>query len=147
MGMESPHKANAARPEGRLDPARPVRVYRNLTRNTWSVQQGGLVVAHLDRVALRSVRMVVQPGGQRRVRDSGHKHVHAFLEGVLIDSAPQGALAITYNPHTDAGFCYRDGPSDRTLEYADFAVLGEGGGAAILGGRYAPGLVDEAASW
>ena len=58
-----------------------VRVYWNLHRRKWSIQQGGLVIDHRDSLFLTKAHFTVREGGQKRVRESGHKNVHAFVCG------------------------------------------------------------------
>lgn len=55
--------------------------------------------------------MVVQPGGNRRVREEGRKNVHAFIKGTVarfdIDpsSLQRGAWRrLTYNPYEHTTF-------------------------------------------
>ena len=58
-----------------------VRVYWNLHRRKWSIQQDGLVIDHRDSLFLTKAHFTVREGGQKRVRESGHKNVHAFVCG------------------------------------------------------------------
>ena len=58
-----------------------VRVYWNLHRRKWSIQQGGLVIDHRDSLFLTKANFTVREGGQKRVRESGQKNVHAFVCG------------------------------------------------------------------
>ena len=62
-----------------------VRVYWNLHKKTWSIQdcKSGLVVDHKDKVVLEIAKFVVRKGGQDRVRKEGKKNVHAFAVGYL----------------------------------------------------------------
>jgi len=96
----------------------PVEVYWNLTRHRWSVRQGGLVRAHLDDLVLRVTEWRVQPGGQRRVRETGRKNVHAFAVGRIPPTFASAKPAehrqrtrdgwtgerVVYDPHRDDGF-------------------------------------------
>ena len=58
-----------------------VRVYWNLHRRKWSIQQDGLVIDHRDSLFLTKAHFTVREGGQKRVRESGQKNVHAFVCG------------------------------------------------------------------
>ena len=58
-----------------------VKVYWNLHKRKWSIQQGGLVIDHRDSLFLTKANFTVREGGQKRVRESGHKNVHAFVCG------------------------------------------------------------------
>lgn len=97
-----------------IDAALPVSVYRNLHRNgangepVYSVQQNGLVVGHVESISLEYATFVVQPAGQRRVRQTGRKVVHAFVRGYLtpeIDYSLEGKA--TYNPYKNSTFVDR----------------------------------------
>ena len=61
-----------------------VRVYWNLHKNCWSIQdcKSGLVIDHRKGVVLEG-NFVVRKGGQKRVRQEGKKNVHAFAVGYL----------------------------------------------------------------
>jgi hypothetical protein len=94
-----------------------VRVYRNLhakaAADRWSIRQGSLVVAHCDRIELKSVAFIVNQGGRRKVLETGRKNVHAFIEGTLIRGVdcqvPREPLRyITfYNPRKYGAFVWR----------------------------------------
>lgn len=56
-------------------------IYRNRTRNAWSVRVSGRVQQHVERAALVDVEFRVQPSGWRRVVDSGQRNVHAYAAG------------------------------------------------------------------
>jgi hypothetical protein len=66
-----------------------VSVYRNLTKGCYSIRacEGplkGRVIAHATDVSLIAVGFHVGAFGQRAVRRTGHKNVHAFVTGTLI---------------------------------------------------------------
>ena len=56
-------------------------VYFNLHKRCFSVQQSGRVYAHADGVLLENVRFNVSKAGQRKVRETGRKNVHARVTG------------------------------------------------------------------
>ena len=56
-------------------------VYFNLHKRCFSVQQSGKVYAHADGVLLENVRFNVSKAGQRKVRETGRKNVHARVTG------------------------------------------------------------------
>lgn len=70
------------------DVSRPVRVYRNLSGRggRYSVAQGGLVVAHADRLMLGNVTFVVSAAGMARSRRIGKRVICAWAIGLLTDS-------------------------------------------------------------
>lgn len=81
-------------------------VYRNLRRGgaCWSVREGGRVVAHVPEIALRDVRLVVQPGGRAACLRTRVRSVHAVARGTRTDFAgiPPGAVEVGYSPwHAD----------------------------------------------
>lgn len=80
---------------------RRVFVYRNLTKKCLSIKCNGRVVGHAHTVQLLNVEFRVQRGGQRRVRTSGHKNVHAGVVGILTGFKPLGThtTQVYYNPH------------------------------------------------
>lgn len=87
-----------------IDPDEPVRVYRNLHAKSemerWSVQQGGLVVAHAGNLTLYHVKFEVSPAGWRRARRIGHRTVHAFINGYVVKGTTNSPLLwdkIIYN--------------------------------------------------
>ena len=83
-----------------FDPDLPVKVYWNLHRNLYSIQQRGLVVGHTDRIALRDATFKVNQAGRNRVLKEKKKNVHAFVVG-FIDERPQlfWDVKIVYNPY------------------------------------------------
>ena len=93
-----------------------VRVYWNLHKNVWSIQdcKTGLVVDHKkDLVLDDGAKFVVRKGGQKRVREQGKKNVHAFAVGYIYkgNAIPyvKGRLhldwdSVKYNPYTDNYF-------------------------------------------
>jgi hypothetical protein len=84
--MKKPRVEKSREIAQHIDPTKKVRVYRNLHKNTYSVKQDGLVRCHADHVTLQDCKFIVSKAGQKRVRDEGRKNVHAFIEGVLVDT-------------------------------------------------------------
>ncbi len=62
-----------------------VKVYRNLHKDTFSVQYRGIVVLLADAVRLKNVKFLVQPAGNEKVNKEKKKNVHAFVTGILMD--------------------------------------------------------------
>ena len=81
-------------------------VYFNLHKRLFSVQQRGKVCFHSDSVLLRDVRFNVAKAGQRKVRETGRKNVHARVTGIRdsffiwpnMDQLKDARRA-TYNPY------------------------------------------------
>jgi hypothetical protein len=111
-----------------------VRVFRNLTRNCWSVMEktpkGWRTVAHASHVLLDAPSFHVSEAGRQRVLKTGRKVVHAWIQGALVAcdgtmrpgwshdtlaGLPSAAAcdrlpyAASYNPHKCGSFTYRVG--------------------------------------
>ena len=109
-----------------------VRVYWNLHRKVWSVQDGksGLVIDHKQHLTLERARFVVRKGGQKRAREEGRKNVHAFAYGYLRDDMfllGNHWRRVTYNPYKHDYFkvqkfsdVYEYKDVDKSMEYAVF---------------------------
>ena len=93
-----------------------VRVYWNLHRKCWSIQdcKSGLVIDHKAWVVLEG-NFVVRKGGQKRVRQEGKKNVHSFAVGYIQDWRTQPSHmvylddwdTVKYNPYTDDYFMHQ----------------------------------------
>ena len=89
-----------------------VQAYLNLHKTRadgkpwYSLRQHGKVVAHADRVTLSDARFVVNPAGRDKVRETGRKNVHAYIEGRLeVESFESELLCpVRYNPLRDDSF-------------------------------------------
>lgn len=64
-----------------LNQKKALRVYRNIRNDNLSILQGGRVKARSQFIALEGVTFRVRPSGQKKVRESGQKNVHAFVCG------------------------------------------------------------------
>lgn len=108
-----------------------VKVYRNLKNGLFSVQFGGLVVAHLATVQLRGVLFKVSESARQRVLTQRQRNVHAYAIGTFTTAAqPLATELISYNPYT-AGhfFCVE---SQAPIHYATTVVLCNGKAYALL---------------
>ena len=85
-----------------------VRVYRNLTKKTISIQDAktNLVIMYSDAVSLSNCKFVVREGGREKVLREKRKSVHAFVVGELDDvyKSPEGEdrrgiRQASYNPY------------------------------------------------
>jgi hypothetical protein len=99
----------------RLNPRKPVLVYRNLSHGRkskplYSVMQNGRVVRRTHAIMLRDVQFLVRESGRQRVLQQGRKNVPAFARGYVTGSAfgtdRHGRLpvVITYNPYVAGHF-------------------------------------------
>lgn len=89
-----------------LDSAKPVKVYWNLHRKCFSIQQNGLVVGHTDVVRLVDVTFKVSEAGRQRVIKEKRKNVHAYMIGTLskIPFRIVASHSLTYNPYKKGAF-------------------------------------------
>lgn len=62
------------------------KVYRNLTNGKLSVKdtKTGLVIGWCDDIYLSDVNFIVSEKGRQRVIDTGHKNVHAYVQGNIL---------------------------------------------------------------
>lgn len=79
----------------------PVAVYRNLRTGGYSVKAtvSGPVLGVVRELVLADVRFHIQPGGQRRCRETGVRGVHAYVLGTVV-GLEQGAACdhrLTYH--------------------------------------------------
>ena len=63
-----------------------VKVYKNLTKDTWSIQdyKTRKVIGYSDNIRLENAKFVVSKSGRQRVLREGKKYVHAFVVGELL---------------------------------------------------------------
>ena len=100
-------------------------VYRNLRTGTWSLRRDGVVIDHPHTVVIKDATFVVQPAGNRRVRQEGRTNVHAFVRGerVYMDArhlTPHMRKA-TYNPYKNREFV--DSETGEFVITADLVVM------------------------
>jgi len=127
-----------------IDKSKPLKVYWNLHRKCYSVQQNGLVVGHTDRIELCDVTFKVSEAGRQRVLKERKKNVHAFVTGYLYDGKEEpnyntrrfpNEIHIVYNPYKYDSFRVQN--CDRlAVTTADFVSLqSENGKGRILADR------------
>ena len=63
----------------KIDYSKPVKVYKNLHKDCWSIQQNGLVKAHSDEINLFDCKFLVNEKDRQRVIKTNRKNVHAFV--------------------------------------------------------------------
>ena len=95
---------------------KPHDVYFNLRTRTWSQRdrKTGRIIAHLTEALVLYVDLVVGAKGNARVRKEEQKNVHAFVRGVVDNTALTEALEthtnnpkwkrLRYNPYFDTTF-------------------------------------------
>ena len=89
-----------------------VEVYFNLHRKLWSVVDlsTGLVVDHVDEIAIADPVFTVQPAGRRKVIQQQRKNVHAFVRGQRMETTPlafsdESGVPVYYNPNKCCSDC------------------------------------------
>lgn len=89
-----------------INPDKPVKVYWNLHKGCFSVQQGGLIICHADSVELKNVKFKVSKKGRQRVLKERRKNVHAFVTGLLDDKHADRDwdVKVIYNPYKHDSF-------------------------------------------
>jgi len=109
-----------------INPAKKVRVYRNLHKKCVSVKQDGIVRCHTTNVVLYDCKFIVSEAGQKRVREEGRKNVHAFIEGhvkaahVADEMTDFGWDTVYYNPYTVDHWVRSNLPYDRYVDTAEW---------------------------
>ena len=87
-----------------------VDVYFNVTRKVFSIRQDGIVIAHRSNLFLTHSKFIVRESGQKRVRETGHKNVHAFVRGMWDQKEYRSFKdmmlwrKVSYNPKRDDFF-------------------------------------------
>ena len=84
-----------------IDPSKPVRVYRNLHKQCYSIQQGGIVKCHADKVELYNCTFKVFERGRQRVLREQRKNVHSFVVGKVSStcSTKPYRTMLSYDPY------------------------------------------------
>ena len=112
---------------GLVDLNQPVEVYKNLSRDCYSVRQGGIVRFHTHAICLKDVEYKVSEAGRQRVLRQKRKNVHAVVKGTIVHSRelwfeklPFPADWVTYNPYkNDSFYVVGDGEKIKESQYAD----------------------------
>ena len=80
-----------------------VKVYKNLTRNTWSIQdyKTRKVIGYSDNIRLEDAQFVVSEKTRQRVIKEGKKYVHAFVVGNMVKNwtLTESFEQVRYNPY------------------------------------------------
>jgi len=101
-------------------------IYWNSHRKMFSVRHKGKVVGHAHSINIPNAKFVVQPAGQRRVRETGQKNIHAFVKGDEFELLEHGAPPVMflkhrvhYDPKVNDTFVTERGP----IHWADMVSL------------------------
>ena len=88
-----------------------VKVYKNLTKDTWSIQdyKTRKVIGYSENIRLENPQFVVSEKTRQRVIKEGKKYVHAFVVGELVDTwkLTESYETVRYNPYM-FGFFFTD---------------------------------------
>jgi len=111
---------------------KPIKVYKNLHKDCYSVKQGTLVVAHAERLCLRDVTFKVNEKNRQKVIKTKQKNVHAFIEG-FYDTSGMGTTAerndlpvkVYYNPYKTNTFINKQ--YNKPLKVARFVIADKNG--------------------
>ena len=85
----------------KIDHSKPVRVYKNLNKGCWSIQQNGLVKAYSDEINLFNCEFLVNEKNRQRVIKTKRKNVHAFVKGYIWDTPIDLIKQVSYNPYVN----------------------------------------------
>lgn len=115
-------------PRYKLNWDKPFKVYRNLHKDCWSLQQDNLVKAHAKTLKLFNCKFLVNERLRQKTIKEERKNVHAFIKGYLselFDSILDTVkgTAITYNPFKNEFFYEKE--SGASIHSADAVVLEE----------------------
>ena len=92
-----------------IDNQKPVRVYFNLHKKVFSVQQKNergswIVRGYSSNIILKDAKFKVSQAGRARVLREKRKNVHAFVEGFVSEASIETPTRISYNPYKFAHF-------------------------------------------
>jgi hypothetical protein len=68
-----------------IDKNLPVRVFKNLKHDCYSIMQRGVIKASAKQVRLSGVEFRVREAGRQRTLRENRKNIHAFAVGKLVD--------------------------------------------------------------
>lgn len=104
---------------------KPIKVYKNLHKDCYSIKQGSLVVAHAERLCLRDATFKVNEKNRQKVIKTKCKNVHAFIEGFYETSGMWATaerndlpIEVYYNPYKTSSFMNKQQP----LKGAQFVI-------------------------
>lgn len=108
--MEKPIADTYAEQVRLINPDKPIKCYRNLSRRIddengfWSVRQG-TVKFHCRMICLTNATFPVNERVRQRVVANKVKEVHAFVCGLLSPEIPSGEIFnVRYNPYQNTKF-------------------------------------------
>lgn len=110
-----------------INPAKPVRIYRNLNNGKISIKQGAHVVGHTDQAFLRNARFLVFEILRQKVVEQRVKSVHAYIEGMWMETyhLPEDGTIVWYNPYITDAF-RTGGRNEACLTASEIVVTSDG---------------------
>ena len=106
-----------------INPATRYGVYRNLTRDCWSIcevsstgKSRKKLVQHCDTVTVLECVPFVSECGRQRVLTVGHREVHAWIVGRIVDVDGETFTGdrVTYRPFDGATFIHAETGNEYT---------------------------------
>lgn len=96
-----------------LVPGQKIRIYRNLHKNNFSIQDIKLnkVIGYGEGILVSNAKMIVRKSGRELTLKTGNKNVHAFIVGEFkgIHNDPiSHSKQIYYNPYITDNFVLKD---------------------------------------
>lgn len=115
-----------------LKDGQAVRVYRNLRKKLFSIQDKKTrrVIAYANNLILKDAEMIVYQSGKEKVRKVRQKNVHAFIVGKYVNDFTYQKIKdiqwepIYYNPYITDTFVYL--LNRKPVYQADLCYLDEG---------------------
>lgn len=74
-------------------------IYWNSHRKMFSIRENGRVVGHAASINAIDAKFVVRPAGQRKVRETGQKNIHAFVKCNEFELLEHGAPPVMFLKH------------------------------------------------
>ena len=117
-----------------IDKNLPVRVFKNLKHDCYSIMQRGVIKASAKQVRLSGVEFRVREAGRQRALRENRKNIHAFAVGLLVDFVhpsdprdiePMAGRAAFYDPFRFPSFV--DGETNDPVIAASAAHFDEDG--------------------
>ena len=107
-----------------IDKNLPVRVFKNLKHDCYSIMQRGVIKASARQVRLTGVEFRVREAGRQRMLSERRKNVHAFAVGRLVDYVhpsdsrdmePMAGRGAFYDPYRYPSFVDRETKAPLTV--------------------------------
>lgn len=120
--------------ERKLSVGDKISVYRNLHKDGISIKKDNLVHGHAQLVSMANVSFSVGKAGNKKVRETGHKNVHALVNGTIINAEEvedvdalylelekRGCKRVYYNPYKVTTFV--EYGSNKPISEAQMAIV------------------------